>query len=62
MRGLPSLLYAAQMEEARRLRADAIAALVRRLLLRPRPRPDAAPANHNRRPGCKTGGGKGVTA
>ncbi len=57
MRGLPSLLYAAQMEEARRLRADAIAALIRRLLFRAHPRPDA-PVNGNRRPD----GGKGVAA
>lgn len=54
MRGLPSLLYATQMEEAHRLRADAIATLLRRLLFRTHPRPDAH-ANQNRHPGGKKG-------
>lgn len=58
MRGLPSLLYAEQMADARRRRADAVAVLVRRLLFW-RPAARACPAaNANRRPG----GGRGVTA
>ncbi|MCW2246704.1 hypothetical protein M2352_002295 [Azospirillum fermentarium] len=59
MRGLPSLLYAEQMADARRRRADAVAVLVRRLLFwRPAAARTCPAANANRRPG----GGRGVTA
>lgn len=58
MCGLPSLLYAEQVADARRQRADAIAALVRRLLFWRSTAPAGPAANANRRPG----GGRGVVA
>lgn len=56
MRGLPSLLYAEHMAEARRLRAEAVAALFRRLLVFRRGSGPCNAANANSRPG----GGRGA--
>jgi len=51
MRGLPSLLYAEHMAEARRLRAEAVAALFRRLPVFRRGSGPGRAANADSRPG-----------